>query len=54
LSRLAIWRTCFAEGICEGRHIAARYHALSQLSTPDLDRRGLNRQTIVRAALGAN
>ena len=51
LSRTAAWCTHFAEGIREGQEIAARYHALSRLSTPDLGRRGLNRQTIARAAL---
>jgi len=51
LSRIAAWCTHFAEGTREGREIAARYHALSRLSTPELARRGLNRQTIARAAL---
>jgi hypothetical protein len=51
LSRISTWCTHFVEGIREGREIAARYHALSRLSTPDLARRGLNRQMIARAAL---
>ena len=51
LSRIAAWCAHFAEGLNEGGQIAARYHALSRLSTPDLARRGLNRQTIARAAL---
>jgi TorA maturation chaperone TorD len=51
LSRLFAWCTHFAEGVREGQAIAARYHALSRLSTPDLARRGLNRQVIARAAL---
>jgi hypothetical protein len=51
LSRITAWCTHFAEGVREGQEIAARYRALSRLSTPDLTRRGLNRQTIARAAL---
>ena len=51
LSRIAAWCTRFVEGVREGQEIAARYHALSRLSTPDLAQRGLNRQTIARAAL---
>ena len=51
LSRIAAWCTRFAEGIREGREIAARYHALAQLSSPELARHGLNRQMITRAAL---
>ena len=51
LSRIAAWCTHFVEGVREGQEIAARYHALSRLSTPELARRGLNRQTIARAAL---
>jgi hypothetical protein len=51
LSRIAAWCTHFVEGIREGQEIAARYHALSRLSTPDLARRGFNRQMIARAAL---
>jgi len=54
LSRTAAWCTHFAEGIREGQEIAARYHALSRLSTPELARRGLDRQTIARAALTGN
>jgi hypothetical protein len=54
LSRIAAWCTHFAEGLREGREIAARYHALSRLSTPDLARHGLNRETIARAALTSN
>jgi hypothetical protein len=34
-----------------GPEIAARYRALSQLSTPELARRGLNRYNIARTAL---
>jgi hypothetical protein len=51
LSRIAAWCTHFAEGIREGREIAARYHALAQLSSPELARRGLNRHMIARVAL---
>ena len=51
LSRITAWCTHFAEGVREGQEIAARYRALSRLSTRDLTRRGLNRQTIARAAL---
>ena len=51
LSRITAWCTHFAEGVREGQQIAARYRALSRLSTPDLARRGLNRQTIAGAAL---
>jgi len=51
MSRITTWCTHFVEGIREGQEISARYHALSRLSTPDLVRRGLNRQTIARAAL---
>jgi hypothetical protein len=51
LSRITAWCTHFAEGVREGQQIAARYRALSRLSTPDLAQRGLNRQTIARAAL---
>ena len=51
LSRITAWCTHFAEGVREGQEIAARYHALSQLSTAELARRGLNRQMIARAAL---
>ena len=51
LSRIAAWCTHFAEGIREGREIAARYHALAQLSSPELARHGLNRQMIARVAL---
>jgi len=40
-----------AEGISEGRQIAARYHELSQLSGAELARRGLSRQSIARVAL---
>jgi hypothetical protein len=39
------------EGVREGQEIAARYRALSQLSTPELARRGLNRYDIARTAL---
>lgn len=49
--RIAGWCTRFADGAREGQQIAARYHALSQLSRPDLATRGLTRQTIARAAL---
>ena len=51
LSRIAAWCTHFVEGVREGREIAARYHALAQLSTPELARHGFNRQMIARAAL---
>jgi hypothetical protein len=51
LSRIAAWCTHFVEGVREGQEIAARYHSLSRLSTPDLARRGFNRQTMMRAAL---
>jgi hypothetical protein len=51
MSRLTAWCTHFVEGTREAQEIAARYHALSRLSAPDLARRGLNRETIVRAAL---
>ena len=51
VSRVTAWCAQFVEGACEGQEIAARYHALSRLSTPELARRGLNRQTIARAAL---
>ena len=51
LSRIAAWCTHFVEGVREGQEIAARYHALAQLSTPELARHGLNRQMIARAAL---
>jgi hypothetical protein len=54
LSRISAWCAHFAEGIREGQAIAARYHALSRLSTPELARRGLNRQMIARAALAGN
>jgi len=50
LSRISTWCTHFVEGCREGQAIAARYHALSRLSTPDLARRGLNRETMARAA----
>ena len=51
LSRITAWCTHFAEGVREGQEIAARYHALSRLSTAELARRGFNRQMIARAAL---
>ena len=51
LSRIAAWCTHFVEGAREGQEIAARYHALSRLSTPELARRVFNRQTIARVAL---
>jgi hypothetical protein len=51
LPRITARCTHFAEGVREGQQIAARYRALSRLSTPDLAQRGLNRQTIARAAL---
>jgi hypothetical protein len=51
LSRVTAWCTHFVEGIREGQEIAARYHALSRLSTPELARRGFNRRMIARAAL---
>jgi hypothetical protein len=54
LSRIGAWCTHFVEGVREGQEIAARYHALSRLSTPDLARRGFNRQTIAQAALTGN
>jgi hypothetical protein len=54
LSRITAWCTHLVEGIREGQEIAARYHALSRLSTPELARRGFNRQTIARAALTGN
>ena len=50
-SRLAGYIGLFMEGAREGRQIAARYNELSQLSGADLASRGLNRQTISRAAL---
>lgn len=50
-ARFAAWCGQVVEGAREGQQIAARYHALSQLSTPDLARRGLTRQAIVRTAL---
>ena len=52
--RGSAWCGLFAEGTREGQEIAARYHALSRLSTPELARRGLNRQVIARAALAGN
>jgi hypothetical protein len=51
MSRISAWCTHFVEGTREGQEIAARYHALSRLSTPDLARLGLNREIIARAAL---
>ena len=54
LSRISAWCGHFVEGVREGQEIAARYRALSQLSTPELARRGLNRQMIARAALAGN
>jgi hypothetical protein len=54
LSRFTAWCTHFLEGVREGQEIAARYHALSRLSTPELARRGFNRQMIARAALTGN
>ncbi|HEY8274895.1 MAG TPA: DUF1127 domain-containing protein [Pseudolabrys sp.] len=51
LSRITAWCTHFAQGVREGQEIAARYHALSRLSTAELARRGFNRQMIARAAL---
>ena len=50
LSRVTAWCTHFVEGVREGQEIAARYHTLSRLSTPELARRGFNRQMIARAA----
>ena len=41
LSRVSAWCTHFVEGVREGQEIAARYHALSRLSTPELARRAL-------------
>ena len=38
-------------GARQGREIEARYHALSQRSTPDLARLGLTRADVARAAL---
>ena len=43
--------SALAAGCREGRQIAARYHELSQLSSAELARRGLTRQSIARAAL---
>jgi len=54
LSRFTAWCTHFVEGVREGQEIAARYHALSRLSTPELARRGFNRQMIARVALTGN
>jgi hypothetical protein len=50
-SRIAAYVCDFAEGAREGQQIATRYHKLSRLSSAELARRGLNRQTIARAAL---
>jgi hypothetical protein len=50
-TKIVTWCGQFADGAREGRQIAARYHALSGLSRPDLASRGLTRQTIARAAL---
>ena len=51
LSRISAWCTHFVEGVREGQEMAARYRALSQLSSPELARRGLNRYDIARTAL---
>ena len=51
LSRISLWCTHFVEGVREDQEIAARCHALSQLSGPELARRGFNRHTIARVAL---
>jgi hypothetical protein len=51
LSRISAWCAHFVEGVREGQEIAARYRALSQLSTPDLARHELNRESIARTAL---
>ena len=51
LSRIAAWSSDPVEGVREGQEIAVHYHALAQLSTPELARHGLNRQMIARAAL---
>ena len=51
LSRVSTWCEHFVEGVRERQDIAVRYRALSQLSTPDLARRGLNRYDIKRTAL---
>ena len=51
LSRIAAWCTHFVEDVREGQEIAARYHALAQLSTPELARHGFNRQMIAQTAL---
>ena len=51
LTRFTTWCGQVADGAHDGRQIAARYHALSRLSTHDLASRGLTRQTMVRAAL---
>ncbi len=51
IAALAAHCSALAEGCREGRQIATRYHALSQLSGADLARRGLTRQSIARAAL---
>ena len=51
LARFTTWCGQVAEGAHEGRRIAARYDALSRLSSHDLAGRGLTRQTMARAAL---
>ena len=51
LSRIAAWAPVSSKVFEEFEEIAAHYHALAQLSTPELARRGLNRQMIARAAL---
>ena len=40
-TRIAAWCGQFADGAREGQQIAARYHQLSLLSSPDLASRGL-------------
>lgn len=50
LSRIATFAPISSK-VREGQEIAARYHALAQLSTSELARHGLNRQMIARAAL---
>jgi hypothetical protein len=54
LARLASYIDRFAEGARDGREIAARYRELSQLSPAELTKRGLDRQSIARAALNGH
>lgn len=51
LSRIAAWAPISPKVFAKGQEIAAHYHALAQLSTPELARHGLNRQMIARVAL---